>query len=179
MFNSQIQADMSSTMQPRLYVQRGNDRRVSEDTAQLPLLDSEYKYVSEDRRQIPHRRKSIQNQCWTENQAIRHKRGLYLDINGKSNYFDSTLEKLCIGRSLICDVQLNNRFVSKKHAYIRYQNGNYILQDESLNGTFVEIVGNGRIHLQGQELCLAGSGKICFGAPVGAEKQQTIYFYCI
>ena len=166
-------------VQPKPYVQRESDRRVNEDTVQFPLLDSEFNIVREDRRRIPDRRKANLKLIWQENQPIRQTNELSLEIGGENYYFDSSLDKFRLGRSLQCDVQFENQYVSKDHAHIKYRNGEFVLQDTSLNGTFVETEELGKIRLQGRKVYLSGSGKISLGTPIGREDQQLIYFNCI
>ena len=64
---------------------------------------------------------------------------LYVTLNGRTMgdfYLDS--EKTLIGRSKICDVTINSRFVSKFHALlIRRQDAMLIVDLGSTNGTFV------------------------------------------
>ena len=166
-------------VQPKPYVQRESDRRVNEDTVQFPLLDSEFNIVREDRRRIPDRRKANLKLIWQENQPIRHTNELSLEIDGESYYFDSSLDVFTFGRSLQSDVRFDNQYVSKDHAHIKYRNGEFVLQDTSLNGTFVETEELGKIRLQGRKVYLSGSGKISLGTPIDREDQQLIYFNCI
>lgn len=71
---------------------------------QIPLLDSEFNIVREDRRRIPDRRKANLKLIWQENQPIRQTNELSLEINGESYYFDTSLDKFAFGRSLQSDV---------------------------------------------------------------------------
>ena len=165
--------------QPKPYIQRDSDRRTNDDTVQFPLLDSEFNIVRKDRRCIPDRRKANLKLIWQENQPITQTNELSLEIDGESYYFDTHLDKFCFGRSLQCDVRFDGKFVSKDHAHIKYRNGEFVLQDTSLNGTFVETEELGNIRLQGKKVYLTGSGKISFGTPIGREEQQLILFHCI
>jgi pSer/pThr/pTyr-binding forkhead associated (FHA) protein len=42
-----------------------------------------------------------------------------------------------IGKDPTCDIVFNDSFLSSRHATIRAQGGNFVLEDHSTNGTFV------------------------------------------
>jgi len=64
---------------------------------------------------------------------------LYLTLNRKTlQEFDLTESKILIGRSELCDITINSRFVSKHHALlVRTENALHLLDLNSTNGTFV------------------------------------------
>jgi len=163
--------------QSKVYVHRENDRRANQ-TSQFPLLDSDFNIVRKDRRHVADRRKANLKLIWQENQPIRNTSELSLRIGEESYFFDNSLEKFSLGRSLQVDVRIGTRFVSKQHANISYLDGEFVLQDISLNGTFMETEELGKIRLQGQKVYLFGEGKISLGEPLGREDQQIIYFHC-
>jgi type II secretory pathway predicted ATPase ExeA len=67
----------------------------------------------------------------------RHK--LFVTMNGKTlQEFEMTGAKVLIGRSALCDLQINSRFISKFHAMlIRNGQAMYLVDLHSSNGTFV------------------------------------------
>ena len=48
-------------------------------------------------------------------------------------------------------MRIENRFVSKHHATLSYKNGEFVLKDNSLNGTFIETEDLGKIRIHGQK----------------------------
>ena len=64
---------------------------------------------------------------------------LYLTLNRKTlQEFDLTESKILIGRSELCDITINSRFVSKHHALlVRTDNAMHLLDLNSTNGTFL------------------------------------------
>ena len=164
--------------QPKNFVHRENERRSNQNSVQFPLLDSEFNIVRKDRRRIPDRRKANLKLIWQESQPIRNTNELSILIGEESYFFDSSLDKFSLGRSLNVDARIDNKFVSKKHAHITYTDGEFVLQDTSLNGTFIETEELGKIRLQGQKVYLYGDGKISLGTPIDREDQQLIYFHC-
>lgn len=64
---------------------------------------------------------------------------LYLTLNRKTlQEFDLTDSKILIGRSELCDININSRFVSKHHALlVRTDEAMHLLDLKSTNGTFI------------------------------------------
>lgn len=65
---------------------------------------------------------------------------LTLNFAGRSiGNFNFDKDVICIGREASCDVQIDNIGVSRRHATIEAENGDYYLKDqESHNGVFVK-----------------------------------------
>ena len=163
---------------PRVYIQRETDRRLESTSVQFPLLDSDFNIVRQDRRRIIDRRKSNLKLIWQQNQPIRHTNSLTLDYENQNFFFDTRLLHFNLGRSHQSDLLIDNRFVSKKHAIISYENGEFVLQDNSLNGTFIKMEDLGKIRIQGQKVYLYGTGVISLGVPIGKNEEPFISFYC-
>lgn len=162
----------------RVFVHRECDRRVNDSTVQFPLLDSDFNIVRKDRRRIADRRSANLKLIWQENQPIRHTNKLNIVFNDKKYYFDSTLNGFTLGRANECDLSILNKYVSKQHAHIKYSDGEFVLQDISTNGTFIETDELGKVRLQGQKVYLYGEGKISLGTPIDRDDQPVIYFLC-
>ncbi len=169
---------MQSAKSERVYVQREKDRRLKSTQIQFPLLDSDFNIVRKDRRRISDRRKTNLKLIWQENQPIRNSSALTLEYGGKRFYFDTNLKKFSIGRSHQSDLRIDNRFASKHHSIISYENGEFVLQDNSLNGTFMETEDLGKIRIQGQKAYLYGVGVLCLGMPINSESANLINFSC-
>jgi class 3 adenylate cyclase len=70
-----------------------------------------------------------------------------------------------IGRDSACDVVINEKQVSKRHLYIRYSEGRFVIEDlASTNGTFIFIVNR----------WLSVSGKMTIDMPVKIRLGQSI-----
>lgn len=163
--------------EPKQFVQRERDRRIKTTSVGFPLLDSDFNIVRKERR-ISERRKSNLKLIWQENQPIRNTTSLTLHLGDQNYYFDSNLSGFALGRALQSDLRFDNRFVSKDHAIISYKNGEFVLQDKSLNGTFVETEDLGRIRIHGQKVYLFGTGVISLGRPIHRNKESCILFNC-
>ncbi len=162
----------------KVYVHRERDRRVDATSIQFPLLDSDFNIVRKDRRRISDRRKINLKLIWQENQPIRNTSTLNLKFAGQRYYFDTRLKQFTLGRSHQCDLRVVNSFVSKHHAIISYENGEFVLQDNSLNGTFIEADDLGKIRIQGQKAYLYGDGVLSLGAPIDRDDDACIRFLC-
>ncbi len=168
----------SAKAESKVYVQRESDRRLENTQIQFPLLDSDFNIVRKDRRRITDRRKTNLKLIWQENQPIRNTSALNLVFDSKRFYFDTNLKQFSLGRSHQCDLRIDSRFVSKHHAVISYENGEFVLQDNSLNGTFIETEDLGKIRIQGQKAYLYGDGVMSFGTPIDRDKHNCIIFHC-
>ena len=99
-------------------------------------------------------------------------------LNDKKYFFDTKLEGFLLGRSGESDAQIDDLYVSKMHATIKYDNGEFVLQDSSLNGTFIETEDLGKIRIQDQKVYLYGKGTICLGKPIDLNQENAIHFQC-
>lgn len=162
----------------KLYVHRDSDRRLESTSIQFPLLDSDFNIVRQDRRRMKDRRKLNLKLIWQENQPIRNTSSLRLMHAGQEYFFDTNLEQFSLGRSHKSDVRIDDSFVSKEHAQISYTDGEFVLHDLSLNGTFIETEDLGRIRVQGQKVYLYGEGVISLGTPIGHKDREYISFLC-
>ncbi|MEM7401215.1 MAG: FHA domain-containing protein [Pseudomonadota bacterium] len=165
--------------EPKEFIQRARDRRLETTSVGFPLLDSDFNIVREDRRRISDRRKSNLKLIWQENQPIRNSSTLTLRFGDQKYFFDTHLKSFTLGRSLQSDLRVDNRFVSKQHASISYNNGEFVLMDRSLNGTFIKTEDLGKIRIHGQKVYLYGTGVISLGHPLHRnEEVSCIHFNC-
>jgi len=86
---------------------------------------------------------------------------------------------LTLGRDAQNDVVIADRLASRLHARIERRRDNFVLIDQSSNGTYVTIEGEDEIQLRREELKLRGRGHISFGHPNLADSAETLAFACI
>ena len=168
----------SAKAESKVYIQRESQRRLETTSVQFPLLDSDFNIVRQDRRRIVDRRKSNLKLLWQENQPIRNTSSLTLQYEGKNFYFDENLQQFIVGRSHESELRIDNRFISRKHALFSYKNGEFVLTDNSLNGTFIETEDLGKIRIHGQKVYLYGNGIVSLGRPIDADESTLIHFQC-
>ena len=162
------------------FVQRNNDRRASCDTVQVqfPLLDSEFNIVRKDRRRLLDRRKTNLKLKMQESKPIHYTSELHIVYGDETFHLDTECKRFDLGRSLKSSLRVDNKFVSKNHAYIEFENNEFVLHDISMNGTFIETAVLGKVHLRDQTAYLVGEGKISLGKPAKKVEIEEIYFNC-
>lgn len=81
---------------------------------------------------------------------------------------------VAIGRDAQNDIVIGDRLASRMHARIERRRDKFVLVDQSSNGTFVTVEGEGEVHLRREELMLRGRGRISFGHPYAADPSETV-----
>ncbi|MBA3505791.1 MAG: adenylate/guanylate cyclase domain-containing protein [Betaproteobacteria bacterium] len=104
---------------------------------------------------------------------------LELRHGARAIQLDSSTSSLTLGRDTQNDVVLADPLASRLHAKIERRRDNFVLIDQSSNGTFVTIEGEDEIHLRREELRLRGRGHISFGHPCVADSVEMLTFACI
>lgn len=84
--------------------------------------------------------------------------------------------EMVVGRGDDCDIMVDEKHASRRHATIKLVRNNFVLVDHSLNGTFVTLEGGEEIHLRRQELMLERSGSFALGRSMHEGKPQLVQF---
>jgi adenylate cyclase len=83
---------------------------------------------------------------------------------------------LTIGRGDQSDIQIKSELASRIHAILGFQQTNFILSDQSTNGTFVQIDDDEEVYLHHEQIVLRGNGVISLGRRILAGRGKLIYF---
>jgi hypothetical protein len=83
---------------------------------------------------------------------------------------------LTLGRSEQADVQIESELASRIHACVGFQQTNFMLADQSTNGTFVQIEDTAEVCLHHEQIVLRGSGVISLGRQISHGRGKLIYF---
>jgi hypothetical protein len=83
---------------------------------------------------------------------------------------------LTIGRSDQCDIPIDSELASRIHARLGFHETNFILADQSTNGTFVQIEDDEEVCLHHERIVLRGSGVISLGRRILGGRGKLIYF---
>lgn len=85
-------------------------------------------------------------------------------------------QSLTIGRGDQSDIHIESELASRIHARLGFQQTNFILADQSTNGTFVQIDDDDEVYLHHEQIVLRGSGVISLGRHIRAGGGKLIYF---
>ena len=100
---------------------------------------------------------------------------LTLQIGGQSVEFPQEKTELVLGRDATCDIVVGEMTASRLHARIERRGVQYVLIDESTNGTYVEIEGDREVLLHRDRVMLRGRGKIAFGTSTGRAVELLLF----
>jgi hypothetical protein len=102
---------------------------------------------------------------------------LKLALGERAFDFPADKHELTFGRDLACDVLLQEKAASRRHARLERRGAQFYLIDESSNGTYVTIEGDREVHLKRDQIMLLRRGRICFGVS-SAQAAETVAFEC-
>jgi hypothetical protein len=100
---------------------------------------------------------------------------LTLEIGERTLEFPREKTVLKLGRDGTCDIVVAEKTASRLHARIERSGVQYILIDESTNGTYVAIEGDREVLLRRDRIMLRGRGKIAFGTSTGAAAELLLF----
>jgi len=102
---------------------------------------------------------------------------LTLGIGERNLDFPREKAVLVLGRDRDCDIVVAEKTASRKHARIERSGVQYVLIDESTNGTYVAIEGDREVLLRRDRILLRGRGVIGFGTTTSAAA-ELLSFEC-
>ena len=83
-----------------------------------------------------------------------------------------------IGRHAEADLVVDHRLASRRHCRIEFRGGEFVLVDESTNGTWVATADGAMVHLRGEELAIWAEGLVGLGERPEADPTRAIGFRC-
>ena len=83
-----------------------------------------------------------------------------------------------LGRGEENDIVVTDALASRAHARIELRRDKFVLIDQSINGTFVQIDGEREVRLRRDEIPLRGSGRISLGRSTEAQSEEALRFTC-
>jgi len=96
---------------------------------------------------------------------------------GKQNFLmDRFRPRLVIGRGPECDLVITDRYASRRHAILSVRRTNFYLEDQSINGTFVELDNGAEVHVLREEFLLGGTGRISLGRSFSEAPTEVVDF---
>jgi hypothetical protein len=98
-----------------------------------------------------------------------------LDINGRQIKMTEKSPNKVVGRGEECDIQILAPMASRLHAEIQFSDGNFKVEDQSTNGTWIEMGGN-VVRLHRDKTVLLGTGRISLGSADFSDTSVIIKF---
>jgi adenylate cyclase len=105
--------------------------------------------------------------------------GLELRHGARSIQLNADTSTLTLGRDAQNDVVIADKLASRLHARIERRRDRFVLVDQSSNGTYVMVEGEGEIVLRREELLLRGRGHVSFGHSHAADPAEFLAFACL
>lgn len=150
-----------------MYERRKTERRRWEHVASYPLIDSDGKLVTHNRRRVVDRRLLEGGDVPSATAGARE---LRLRFKGRDVVMHG--DSLTLGRQSDRDVVVAGPMASRCHARIERRGTEFVLVDSSRNGTFVRFHGeNGVRRVKAGELRLQGPGVMSLGHDFKDRKQ--------
>ena len=105
-----------------------------------------------------------------------HHSCLELKLQDQSYEISNQVPRLYLGRQSQNDIVISEKSASRFHAFIELREGQFVLSDNSSNGTFIYPNDAKPYHVKQQESYLEGSGALCLGADSGADAAQAVHY---
>ncbi len=103
---------------------------------------------------------------------------LVLEFKGRSIELTPLTPPLSLGRESGNGLVIDAECVSRSHAVIEFQRGQYIFTDRSTNGSYFRIEGDDEQRLHRDTVKLRRSGVISLGRSAATNADALIYFRC-
>ena len=103
---------------------------------------------------------------------------LRLRFDDRELVVDERASNITIGRAEVNDVVIKGHLSSRLHARIVIGLSNFVLIDQSTNGTFVQTGDGEELFIRQDILQLKGEGMIGLGCVPEQSSQHTIHFTC-
>lgn len=116
---------------------------------------------------------------WGNQELTRGQIHLELTYRGKQVDVSESQPAIIVGRSSQCDLVVNHKLASRLHARIEYRDGNFVLVDQSGNGTFVAFSDGDKRRVHMGSMPIRGAGKIGLGDQSDALSDDAIEFVCV
>lgn len=91
---------------------------------------------------------------------------------------DENKDDLLLGRRSSCDLVIPQDHVSREHVRIVHQDGQFLLVEQSLNGTYLQEPSGEERLIHQESIPLQGSGYLSLGRPLTENTDNLVYFYC-
>ena len=101
---------------------------------------------------------------------------LILSYRGQSCRVNTLVNKVFLGRGGDCKIVVVNDYASRQHAAVAFRSGNFIFQDNSINGTYIRFNDGQIVFIRNEEAILRGFGTISLGRAYSDNPSELIAF---
>ena len=101
---------------------------------------------------------------------------LILNYRGQSCRVNELANKVFLGRGGDCKIVVINDYASRQHAAVAFRSGNFIFQDNSINGTYIRFNDGQIVFIRNEEALLRGFGTISLGRAYSDNPSELIAF---
>ena len=103
---------------------------------------------------------------------------LLLRYRDQSVEVNESNSSIVMGRADENDLVVKNTLISRLHARIEYRKGNFVLVDQSINGTYVRTSSGEELFVRRDNYPIKGNGIIGLGQRLAPESPDAISFQC-
>ena len=111
--------------------------------------------------------------------AIPVVRELLLTYAGKHFVVNQDNVPYIIGRDASCDLTVDSQFASRQHCKVLYHNKNFILKDDSTNGTYIRIGMSQPTQLNKSMTSITGNGMLKLGEALSVGDKDIVAFKAV
>jgi hypothetical protein len=101
---------------------------------------------------------------------------LKFTYHGKELVIESSDTPYMVGRAKDCNLKVMAHHVSRHHFLIVFQNGRFILEDSSRNGTYIKPYNGRELLIKNERIGLSGKGFLCPGAPASEDQEHLVHY---
>ncbi|HET7922516.1 MAG TPA: adenylate/guanylate cyclase domain-containing protein, partial [Gammaproteobacteria bacterium] len=113
---------------------------------------------------------------WSANAAPRNKARLMLRYRDQAVEINESNPSAVMGRAEDNDLVVKHTLISRMHARVEYRKGNFVLVDQSINGTYVHTNGGEELFVRRDNYPIKGTGIIALGQRLPPESPDAISF---
>ena len=157
---------------------RKGDRRRYDHRPSFPLVDSDGNLITKNRRRVVDRRYHQAgmeaedgeggNPAASVAEPVPEATGgvtLSLRLGDRLVELGDETKNFSIGRHSTSDLRIDSKAVSRKHLEINWEDGHFVVHDQSSNGTYVTEGDGEARHVLGETVTLEGEGVLYLGLP--------------
>ena len=114
---------------------------------------------------------------WTASVGPKNKARLLLRYRDQQAEISESNPSVVMGRAEDNDLVVKHTLISRLHARVEYRKGNFVLVDQSINGTYVRTAEGEELFVRRDNYPIKGAGIIALGQRLPPESPDAISFH--